>query len=252
MDVHHHSHTADPDNHRGRKKWTHYFWEFLMLFLAVFCGFLAEYQLEHKIESDRGKQYVLSMYEDLKMDTLAMSTIIHNRTRRNEMFDSIFSLIDNPGIHLNDLYFFARHLTRTAPILFFNNDRTIQQLKYSGGLRLITNKRISDSIMIYDKQVRLVLDRQETELANIRESLPYYYRIFDSRVLVAMQDTNNNINRPVSSLALLKFSQEDLNVFLGYCQGIKAINLGNIVHLKVLREKAVELIRILKKENNLK
>lgn len=32
------------------KKWTHYFWEFLMLFLAVFCGFLAEYQLEHKIE----------------------------------------------------------------------------------------------------------------------------------------------------------------------------------------------------------
>ncbi len=30
MEVHHHSHTA-------RKKWTHYFWEFLMLFLAMFC-----------------------------------------------------------------------------------------------------------------------------------------------------------------------------------------------------------------------
>ena len=38
MEVHHHSHTS-------RKKWMHYFWEFLMLFLAVFCGFLAEYQL---------------------------------------------------------------------------------------------------------------------------------------------------------------------------------------------------------------
>jgi hypothetical protein len=35
MEVHHHAHTA-------RKKWTHYFWEFLMLFVAVFCGFLAE------------------------------------------------------------------------------------------------------------------------------------------------------------------------------------------------------------------
>ena len=33
MEVHAHTHTA-------RKKWTHYFWEFLMLFLAVFCGFL--------------------------------------------------------------------------------------------------------------------------------------------------------------------------------------------------------------------
>ena len=33
MEVHHHAHT-------DRKKWTHYLWEFLMLFLAVFCGFL--------------------------------------------------------------------------------------------------------------------------------------------------------------------------------------------------------------------
>jgi hypothetical protein len=42
MEVHHHAHTA-------RKKWTHYFWEFFMLFLAVFCGFLAENQREHYI-----------------------------------------------------------------------------------------------------------------------------------------------------------------------------------------------------------
>jgi len=35
MEVHSHAHT-------DRKKWTHYLWEFLMLFLAVFCGFLAE------------------------------------------------------------------------------------------------------------------------------------------------------------------------------------------------------------------
>ena len=57
MEVHHHSHLASGETHtssppagRAGKKWTHYFWEFLMLFLAVFCGFLAEYQLEHTIE----------------------------------------------------------------------------------------------------------------------------------------------------------------------------------------------------------
>jgi hypothetical protein len=44
MEVHAHSHS------HGKKSWRSYFWEFLMLFLAVFCGFLAEYQLEHKIE----------------------------------------------------------------------------------------------------------------------------------------------------------------------------------------------------------
>ena len=132
MEVHAHSHLASGETHTARKKWTHYFWEFLMLFLAVFCGFLAEYQLEHKIESDRGKQYIVSMSEDLKMDTLSLNSIMQNRARRSEMLDSIFFLMDDPGDHLSDLYFYARHITRTAPVLFFNNDRTIQQLKYSG------------------------------------------------------------------------------------------------------------------------
>ena len=59
MEVHAHTHTA-------QKKWTHYLWEFLMLFLAVFCGFLAEYQLEHKIEKDRERQYVKALLSDLK------------------------------------------------------------------------------------------------------------------------------------------------------------------------------------------
>ena len=46
MEVHAHSHTAG-------KKWTHYFWDFLMLFLAVFCGFLAENIREHSVEKHR-------------------------------------------------------------------------------------------------------------------------------------------------------------------------------------------------------
>ena len=62
MEVHHHSHTE-------RKKWTHYFWEFLMLFLAVFCGFLAENQREHYVEHQREKQFMTSMVEDLQKDT---------------------------------------------------------------------------------------------------------------------------------------------------------------------------------------
>jgi hypothetical protein len=61
MEVHAHTHTP-------RKKWTHYLWEFLMLFLAVFCGFLAEYQLEHKIERDREKQFMISLISDIKDD----------------------------------------------------------------------------------------------------------------------------------------------------------------------------------------
>ena len=42
MEVHPHPHTPSPPAGRAEKKGTHYLWEFLMLFPAVFCGFLAE------------------------------------------------------------------------------------------------------------------------------------------------------------------------------------------------------------------
>src|SRR4026209_724865 len=76
MEVHAHTHTA-------RKKWSHYFWEFLMLFLAVFCGFLAEYQLEHKIEKERAIELALSFYNELKGDSLAIQIAIVNRQRKD-------------------------------------------------------------------------------------------------------------------------------------------------------------------------
>ena len=69
MEVHHHSHS-------GKKKWSEYFWEFLMLFLAVFCGFMAENLREHKVEKQRGRQYILSFYQDLKTDTSRFAIII--------------------------------------------------------------------------------------------------------------------------------------------------------------------------------
>ena len=64
MEVHHHTHA----NH-GKKTWKNYFWEFLMLFLAVFCGFLAEWELEHIIEHSREKEFMESMVIDIKTDS---------------------------------------------------------------------------------------------------------------------------------------------------------------------------------------
>ena len=52
-----------------------------MLFLAVFCGFLAEYQLEHKIEKDRAKELAKSLYEELKDDSAVISQKVQVRLK---------------------------------------------------------------------------------------------------------------------------------------------------------------------------
>ncbi len=61
-----------------------------MLFLAVFWGFLAEYQLEHKIE----KEYIQSMDEDLKNDTLSLGLAIKRNMEKIKGKDSFILLLD--------------------------------------------------------------------------------------------------------------------------------------------------------------
>ena len=84
MEVHAHTHSSDPDIDRGRKKWTHYFWEFFMLFLAVFCGFLAENWREHIVEHQREKKYILSLIGDIRKDTSELSNIISFKEKREK------------------------------------------------------------------------------------------------------------------------------------------------------------------------
>jgi len=148
MEVHHHSHTA-------RKRWTHYFWEFLMLFLAVFCGFLAEYQLEHKIERDRSKQYIRSFYEDLKINQTTFSRILtHNEIKiaaLNNIFPCYDSLSDGNTTKTDCLTNMLKRSSYFLTVAFA--DGTLEQLKNAGGLRLV-NKEDRDSIISYDNYTR--------------------------------------------------------------------------------------------------
>ena len=61
MEVHTHTHTA-------RKKWMHYFWEFLMLFLAVSLGFYAENLREGILHKKEVKTQMNSLVSDLQSD----------------------------------------------------------------------------------------------------------------------------------------------------------------------------------------
>ena len=144
MEVRSHTHTE-------RKKWTHYLWEFLMLFLAVFCGFLAENQREHMVEYQREKQYMFTMLEDLRADTSLLNGTIKNWQEVNNSIDSVTDAIIFP-LPAGDLSKVYRHINEALNVWSFSfNDRTIAQLKNSGGFRLIRNKAVAGKIIAYDQ-----------------------------------------------------------------------------------------------------
>jgi len=81
MEVHSHTHSE-------RKRWTHYLWEFLMLFLAVTLGFFVENQREHLVENKREIVYMNSFIEDLKLDTAQLNGLIELRKKRIKEMDT--------------------------------------------------------------------------------------------------------------------------------------------------------------------
>jgi hypothetical protein len=120
-----------------------------MLFLAVFCGFYAEYQLEHKIEKDRERQYIKSLLEDLHEDTVALAVTIKEFDGHLKRNDTLIKLLTAADIkaHGADLYYLGRRASRSVRMAL--HDFTIQQMKSSGGFRLIRNQKVSKAIIEY-------------------------------------------------------------------------------------------------------
>ena len=143
MEVHAHTHTA-------RKKWTHYFWEFLMLFLAVFCGFLAENQREHYVEAQRAKEYAKSLLNDLRNDTVELHHGIHQTRFFTMTFDSSLAigLRNNRKNEIHGTFYYYSRFSTNAFFIDWHTS-TLVQLLQSGNLRYFRNKELVNKINNY-------------------------------------------------------------------------------------------------------
>ena len=126
-----------------------------MLLLAVFCGFLAEYQLEHTIENQRARQFAKSLYEDVKLDTGAVKFKMWETDFASSRIDTFVNLVQEhdprelPG---GTWYYYGRFTTRYISVTL--QDATINQLKSSCALRYFRDHLIANSIARYDQACR--------------------------------------------------------------------------------------------------
>jgi len=142
METHaHHLHKAPGKGFR------HYFFEFFMLFLAVFCGLLAENWRESVFEKKREREYMQSKIEDLKTDTAKLGEEIQRGIVASSKEDTLIDLLnsENPTAYAFDIYRFV-----LARILYVQlEDRTSSQLKNAGGMRLIRNTNVANALRNY-------------------------------------------------------------------------------------------------------
>ncbi len=132
MEVHHHSHS------HGKKNWRTYFWEFIMLFLAVFCGFLAEYKLEHVIEHQREKEFAQALYAELLDDSAMAATKLSSRLEKEKDMDYLSSYFKDSSLKNLPKKFYPAYTTSLYLIntyTFEPKDGILNQLRNSGSLR---------------------------------------------------------------------------------------------------------------------
>ena len=220
-----------------------------MLFLAVFCGFLAEYQLEHVIEHQKEKQFISSLVADLRDDEKNLQAMIQSDQQATILLDSLLYFLNTPDsakAHGGQLYYMARVGPRAQP--FANNDRTFDQLRNSGSFRLIRKTSASNKIIEYHQQfspVRLLEGNYNLEFDNYKRIAA---KIFDPGILRSQETDAGEITRSFGNLPLRTYDAELLKELGFHVLQMNGSRRSKVLMLRNLKTAATELRTFLLKE----
>ncbi|HEY2727325.1 MAG TPA: hypothetical protein VGI61_09145 [Parafilimonas sp.] len=172
MEVHHHPHVE-------KKNFKEYFFEFLMIFLAVTLGFFAESLRENINDTEKEKHYMVSLVKDLETDTASVSLVMNDQTFLLNEMDSASRIATNNLHLLNEQDSFYNYF-----LTFFNfqagfnqNDNTLVQLRNAGGYSVIKKTGVADSV------IKLV-----TLYARVKYNEDFYHDDF-----IKVEDFANNV-----------------------------------------------------------
>lgn len=259
METHaHHLHKA-PGN--GFK---HYFFEFLMLFLAVFCGFLTENLREHRIEKDRALELAKSFYQELKSDSATAVIKVQNRLRQENALKYLLKYFnDSSLIDVSKTFAinFEYGINFRTPSLFEPKTSMLEQLKNSGSLRYFKNDELQHLIGDLTVAIRNVNDRQALETSFRMTSLnPILERHHDytfwaaitkdatipfDKALTEYEQSNTII--PFHLRGIEKLDREEIKGILAF-QLYNAITSTRQFHIQKYIDLNTELLKVLRRE----
>jgi hypothetical protein len=255
MEVHHHAH--DPAAPHHKKSWKSYFWEFLMLFLAVFCGFLAEYQLEHKIERDREKDYMIGMLADLSSDTTQLNQVLFfSQVISNGLDSLIQNLYSTESAQRNTETIYRQYMTYTRRFGVSFSEQTATQLKNSGQLRLVRNKKVMNQLSAYWRNTSQIegiqyrIEGSQDDINSVSDKI--INAGFYGGIIKTDSVSGLIINRILPGAALMTYDKNSL-ISLGNKVGRVKRRIDGFYLSTLTQQKnaAIDLIGLIKKEYKL-
>lgn len=242
-----------PHNKAG-SNFKEHFVHFLMLFLAVLLGAVAENLRENHIENNNEREYLTSLVEDLGQDTLRLNSCINSRLEKNVNAQKLISLLGNDKIeNTKDVYYLSRLMTKVET--FEGVDGTFNQLQYSGGFKVIRHKKIIKKINDY-----LFIRKNIYSLNKTEEEILIQFRIATSKVVNSslfskMLDVEKNKQykyyiKPLDKdEPLFSYNKTDINNLIYWTSSENGNQTSNMNQMKILKMEAIDLINLITSAN---
>ncbi len=231
-----------------------YLLEGLMIFIAVSLGFFAEQLRERIVDKQHEKEYMQSMVEDLETDLQRIPQVIKGYDTRNRYAaDSLPQLLKTASLDkpANEIYYHFRGLIRYVTFKVFISDRTIAQLENTGEMRLISNKKVSDSILYYYRNIEYVQSLEQylfLEKNALRERLS---SILDGQMYDKVINERDQLIRPTDPLYLSALNPKEVNDLILRISDIKGLSKNMLLQIKNLQAQADRLRGLIKQEYDL-
>jgi hypothetical protein len=209
MEVHHHPELP----HGEKKRFKEYVLEFLMIFLAVTMGFIAENIREHLSDNSKENEYITGMIKNLEVDTTRLNHVISENRKQANGFDSLRGVSKNNLLQVavqDSLYLLtSKYLWYTND--FINDDITLTQLRNSGGYRLIKSNDVLDSIAEYESRIKDINDEYNGFAASLEKARQDAILVFDL-------NTGHTFRlHPTSTPVLITTDKEKISKYYNSC-----------------------------------
>jgi hypothetical protein len=156
---------------------------------GVFIALWAQNGCEHSSDRDKEEQYVYSLIQDLLKDSTSLESTITKIHRTIDGLDSVLIQMQEPmsdpnAIKLN--YILTMKYDWFPDRVNFS-DGAITQLKYGGGLRLISEKNLVKDIVNYDAKKNFCAEQSLYLLEAFRETWTSQKKLYNYKYRVDFQ-----------------------------------------------------------------
>lgn len=262
------SETPSPEpSHRFSilKNWRNYAFEFVLLFLAVFLGSIAENTREELADKEHAVELAKSFYEELRNDSIAVTARVEGRLKKEKAIEYLVAFFRDSSLTSSSKQLsinFIWGVTARTPIIFTPRTVVLEQLRSSGSLRYFKNKELQRLIGDLSVAIDYIKARQDYENSIFQTYMEpimtrhmdysFQFKLFENRIFDRLAEYEKSTEYiPFRMSQVDKFDRISVINLLSYyhTNGLKSTRL---IPFKQYIEANAALLAELRKEYDLR